>query len=343
MKVFHSLCLFLSFVIITNTHFFNNSLSTTRYSFQNNNIIVNGIPNSISYSIPQNTFYNEKYSYENMKYIVDQLINCKIDNYYILIQEIYNCNNGFTYSTNIDDIVKIAKYIKSNEKDVSVKIHTVTSPIILNSNLELWESQHYEYVNSLINALNSESIHLRWFIDFNENPTVMENPSFEPFVNNIMALASQIGKTGISFSGFDRVYSANSKIVSNLDCIAVNLYPKVGSSNGLANSQLSVSHIATKISSYNYKKDVKILKNKYHVPIILTEIGVCNIWEAYNSPEKWNWNNELSSGTVSLVPDGTPNLRYFQGVFIALENAGFDEISLWYNINYNLLIEFLKK
>lgn len=281
----------------------------------------------IGYTIPQSPSSYDQWTVERCKEEIDIVKDFGYDNLYIQNVETYNDTTGWSWELSFSDMISVLTYASDKFPHVSVRLYTKSSNDEYRD--DNWSNIHVGQVDSLLTLIRDSGIRAYRFDDFNESPNILAN--YETTVLDVAAKVKQYSFFGISFAGFSNAFLMSDNIASVCDWIGINLYPSVGKCNEAKNKEISSFEMGETIKSYCYDAFLSDFKRKYSIDsVIITEIGTTKYFVGLDYPEFTSYTIDQQKH-FEVDIDRISGARYFEGVLLALNGKGFDEICVWYD------------
>lgn len=257
------------------------------------------------------------------------LLKKRIDAYYTMgvkkiIIPLHFEGNNCELTETIDYITTACDYCL--EKGIAIdtlKIHCLVSSIDDDTN---YQNKYRTNVLSTIQTLSNLYQTITRITVFNERPkfygrdATTDNVSFaNNLINDIKNMGFECGISISNITGIFDMINYQPELANNLDFFSANQYPNIGF-YGKNTSQKDV------INRFNdYAEMLKTIKVLYpNKKIILSEIGVQDVWEALINPADWELEKTGENTQGEII-----NL-YFDGFVKSDLFKLLDEIWLWY-------------
>lgn len=253
------------------------------------------------------------------------------DEIIIPIQISYNANTSkFYIVNNLNDMLSAVNYAEQNHniRITSIKVHLqrVTEATVNEHGVDDFKMQYKALLETIAKKFVGTTV--RNMTVLNELGWIYEVDSYEDFSLECLSIAKSNGySTGVTCAGFTNFYKIKPSVINNSDKIFVNTYPCVSSKK----SNTTVEDVVNGWKCNHEMEHIVNIKKQYPAkPVIISECGVQDYWEALLAPEHWSWVNDGLTKTNGLSPS-----YYLTGLFETLNTDELESVWWWYDLEWD--------
>lgn len=241
----------------------------------------------------------------------------------------YNKNNKEFYIVeDLDTVLEGIQYCSGfNIKVTVIKVHLqrVTEDDIMTHGINDFKEQYKSLLSTIANTFRNSSITIMTVL--NELGWLYESSDHLAFCKECLNIAKTVGYlTGVTCAGFSNFFKIKKDIIDNSDKIFVNSYPRVSAKK----DETSLDDVISGFSCNNDLKYIRKIKKCYPgKPIIISECGVQDYWEALMNPEHWKWGEYGFTATNGVAPG-----YYLAGLFETFNIDGVESVWWWYDLRW---------
>lgn len=237
-----------------------------------------------------------------------------------IIVHVYFDGTGMNAVENIDDMEyaynqALTMGIKTN----MIKFHFDFDTALITSNSTTFQTKWKNLLTTWATRFQGKNI--PYFTVLNEASIVYADPTYEQFVIDSLAIPKSFGfKSGLSTMNPLESIALSTNIKNNIDGFFLNCYPSV--SYNLQNTSVNDC-----IRGWdNIILAIKQLKADYPTkPIIITETGTQDYYEALSNPGKADWNTKGYTKTNGKASD-----LFLKGMFQSDLQQYVEKVVYWY-------------
>ena len=299
-----------------------NKIPSIETSLVNINRTINGEINLNDKFNGANFFLGDQgtnYSINKMIETADNILKTNIRDLFLVIYMQYKKDTNELVLVNSIDFIKSTKemLVDKGFKIVGYKFHVSGK-----NDLSLTDTSWFtEYKSIILNVVdNVGGIKVKYCNLYNEFTDIAARNNFKDLFTNLNQELKDRGYKTFHSNTISGTYS--SKVLDIVDMIGVNMYPAIS-------DKMEDTTLADCIRGWHHSFDgefephkiIQDIKNKFKVPVVISELGMPPTPEAFMNPENYNYDlTDIDYRSQAL---------FYEGFFNAFKDFDFNGYFVW--------------